>query len=280
MSISFLPDPYLSTTEHDSDREGGEGSTGGKGLFQDAFGGPDEAVPDGVVADGSIFVLGFFGGITPGMIEVEDDGVIANLNPTQAEIDQTFAEFAILTSILHLFVVTVDANQIGLPSRSTMSVPGRLSRGEEIPEWGGLSGHVFVPRVPGQAVGSQPARIKNLTTGNVGWGNALTELHRQFSVTPGKEMSGSSKPPVNCDEVRPWDAVAIRKHQVVTGRGVGGLVEDGTFLKTIVRVPNMLDIETGIRTNPFDSLAGLGARTIVGNHELKIPVRLTRVTQE
>ena len=69
----------------------------------------------GIAANSLVLVHRLLGLIRTFVIEVEHDGRVAYLFGLDPKVEEAFAKFAVLSAIMHLFVVTVDAHHVGSP---------------------------------------------------------------------------------------------------------------------------------------------------------------------
>jgi hypothetical protein len=102
----------------------------------------------------------------------------------------------------------------------------------------------------------------------------LAYIAWQFDVASGKKPSGLCQLAMNGKEIPPWDAITVSENQVVASAGQDGPVQNLGLAKAGVLVPNPLYTEGKLVPQPFDAFSGLGARSIVGEHHLKVLDRL------
>src|SRR5687767_10952198 len=66
------------------------------------------------------------------VIQVDADGLMANLPRANAEMDQPLAQLAIFATPFHPFVETIHGDEVRLPTRAIVSIPAWLGGGQSI----------------------------------------------------------------------------------------------------------------------------------------------------
>jgi len=72
------------------------------------------------------------------------------------------------------------------------------------------------------------------------------------------------------------DAVTVGKNQVFFPTRDDGFVQNTTFLKIVVFLSNMLNLDIDLRLDRFQHVPGLLRRSIVSHDDFKITIRLSR----
>lgn len=108
----------------------------------------------------------------------------------------------------------------------------------------------------------------------------MTGLHGEFEVPAREEKTFLSLRPVCRDKILPRYAVSIGQDEVIALRGVDGFIQNGAFLEAIIRVPDVLDVETRRCFESLDQLAGFPAGAIIRNDHFKVLISLVKVAMQ
>src|SRR6202521_5933244 len=106
--------------------------------------------------------------------------------------------------------------------------------------------------------------------------DAVGQLPRQQDAGAGDEPAGLGEAPMRRHEVASRDAVAIEKYDVGAGAGANGAVADRRQPEAAILVPHMLDRDRSPGRPFAHHPRGRRARSVVGDHDLEIAVRLPR----
>src|SRR5262245_8875359 len=97
------------------------------------------------------------------------DRLIANSLAANAEIYQTFTHFSVLAAPFHALIETVDAKNVGLPTRGVVTIPSGLGRRDNIKQFGQprAGGYFQQFRRPFQSVRAQPTCARHSAMNDV-----------------------------------------------------------------------------------------------------------------
>ena len=97
---------------------------------------------------------------------------------------------------------------------------------------------------------------------------------RQQNAVAGDEPAGLVEPAVHGDEIACRQAIAIEEDADLAGAGGNAAVADLAAAEAPVLVANMLERQRQAHAPAFDNARGIWPRTIVGNDDFEIAVRL------
>src|SRR5688572_22285242 len=132
----------------------------------------------------------------------------------------------------------------------------------------------------GLTVIREPARVEHAAVeyvrGRDGTRRRITQPH----TSAGHKVSGTRKAQVAGNELRMWNAVAIREDQILGRRFDDGAIEDAAFAKADVFLPHVPDVEVPRLASTLNAGARLVAGTVVGDDDLESSKGLSRIPRE
>lgn len=82
--------------------------------------------------------------------------------------------------------------------------------------------------------------------------------------------------PVLCDEVGSGDTISVRHDKIVTIRCQDSLVQDPAFLKSVVLLPDMLDLNRTFTSESLDNGTSFCFGSIISDYDFMEIVVLSR----
>lgn len=138
----------------------------------------------GIVDFPSLLVL-----IRSGVVEMQSNSVVSYLYGFYAGVDKAFAEFAVLSAVLHALVEAVGSYNVAAPARRIHSVPACACRSDSIHESRKCSVAEQLRHLETElySMTQQKRRRKSSAEGDVIVGNSTAEVHGKLEISARKK---------------------------------------------------------------------------------------------
>src|SRR5690606_5454184 len=241
-------------------------------ALDDAVLGPAAPAGPGLRAQAAVELDALRGGVAALVVQVHDDGAIADALAAYAGILQPLAELPVLATVAHALVEAVDRQHVGLPAGGVVPVPAGPGRAERIKHLAqaGTGGELDVAVGSGHPALGEPRRIKAALAADVVVADRQARLHRQLVVAAGQEPARLAQAQVGGYEIGPRYAVTVGEDQVVRGRGADRHVHRLALAEAIVRLPQVPDVDRQRRGHRLDPLAGFVPAAVIGHQYLEV----------
>jgi hypothetical protein len=103
----------------------------------------------------------------------------------------------------------------------------------------------------------------------------LSQFRGQQNAIAGYKPASFSEPPMVGDEICARQAVAIEENAIMSRTGADPPVADFAAAKVLVPLPNMFDSHRTTCRPILDYARRIGAGSVIGNDDFKIPIRLS-----